>query len=107
MRQMGISIAALCFALLGGCGREDNNGVGPVDPIPGPTGAVSPLGNDVPSGRAQGELWGGSAGDKGGVSAGKAAESGMPPEGSGTGKSVQESSAHGSTKMEEKASRKQ
>ena len=98
MRQSCFALALVAALLAAGCdsGVQDKP-LGPVDPIPGPAGAVAPAGNTVPQGgtplaaapRAP------SGGDK--TPGGTSAESKMPPEGSGTGKSVQESSAHGAT----------
>jgi hypothetical protein len=107
MRKQGIAMAALAAALMAaGCDRgNDGKPTGPVDPIPGPTGAVAPNGNIVPQSGAPAAAAPGPGGTT--AAGGAAAESKMPPEGSGSGKSVQEATAHGATHTEEKAAKQQ
>ena len=102
MHASAFAVTLVAALLATGCdGGGQDKPLGPVDPIPGPAGAVAPAGNNVPQSgtplaaapRAP------SAAEK--TPGGTAAESKMPPEGSGTGKSVQESSAHGATSTTE------
>jgi len=111
MRKTGIALTVMAAVLLVGCeGGNEGKPLGPADPIPGPAGAVAPNGNIVPQGRSPAPATvsvapGSGTGSR--TSTGTAAESKMPPEGSGSGKSVQEASAHGATKStEEKSARK-
>src|SRR5262245_44298022 len=103
MRTLASLVLALSF-VAAGCEREKlAAGPGPVDPIPGPAGAVAPGGNNVPAiaGRQPPVAPSGSGGAA--ASAAQPAEASMPPQGSGTGRSVQDSSAHGATRSREQA----
>lgn len=97
-------LAAALFCAVGACHRDKPSaaGSGPVDPIPGPAGAVSPLGNDVPGGApasAKPTPPPGNAGNTSTAAGNNAAEAKMPQSGGG-GKSVQEAASQGASQNE-------
>jgi hypothetical protein len=106
MRKLAAALLVPAIVGLAACDRgKETPSAGPKDPIPGPAGAVAPGGNNPPGGAVSPPGKTAAEQPDAGM-AGKAAESKMPPEGSGSGKSVQESSAHGSTQAEDKGVKK-